>query len=109
MSALLPRNTNPWPDGYHSLADSMKPIDPLETSKHPGQTFNLQLQMLGLFLVLLGILGLGGNLQLQLYQYLIVSGRNPQHDLHYLLVELLLIIDRPLMHAHPRLMFPLRI
>ena len=40
MSALLPRNTDPWPDGYRSLADSMKPIDPVETSKHLGQTFD---------------------------------------------------------------------
>ena len=39
MSSLLPRNTDPWPDGYHSLADSMKPIDLVETSQHPGQTF----------------------------------------------------------------------
>ena len=38
MSALLPCNTDPWPDEYCSLADSMKPIDPVETSKHPGQT-----------------------------------------------------------------------
>ena len=38
MSALLPHNTDPWPNRYHSLVDSMKPIDPVETSKHPGQT-----------------------------------------------------------------------
>ena len=40
MSALLPHNTDPWRDDYHSLADSMKPIDPVETSHHPGQTFD---------------------------------------------------------------------
>ena len=40
MSALLPRNIDPWPNGYHSMVDSMKPIDPVETSKHPGQTFD---------------------------------------------------------------------
>ena len=38
MSALLPRNTDPWPNGYRSLADSMKHIDLVETSKHPRQT-----------------------------------------------------------------------
>ena len=38
MSNILPHNTDPWPAGYHSLADSMKPIDPVETSHHPGQT-----------------------------------------------------------------------
>ena len=40
MSAFLPRNTNPWPERYRSLADSMKPIDPVETSKRLGQTFD---------------------------------------------------------------------
>ena len=38
MSALLPRNMDPWPTRYHSLTNSMKPIDPVETSHHPGQT-----------------------------------------------------------------------
>ena len=38
MPALLPRNMDHWPGEYHSLADSIKPIDPVETSKHPGQT-----------------------------------------------------------------------
>ena len=40
MSALPLRNTDPWPDGYRSLANSMKPIDHVETSHHPGQTFD---------------------------------------------------------------------
>ena len=40
MSALLPHNMDPWSDVYHSLADSMKPIDSVRTSKHPGQTFD---------------------------------------------------------------------
>ena len=40
MLALLPHNRNPWPDGYRSLDDSMKPIDPVETPPHLGQTFN---------------------------------------------------------------------
>ena len=40
MSAILPHKMDPWIDGYHSLVDSMKPIDPVETSQHPGQTSN---------------------------------------------------------------------
>ena len=40
ISSLLPCNTDPWTDEYCSLADSMKPIDPIETSHHPGQTSN---------------------------------------------------------------------
>ena len=40
MSALLPHNTDPWPAKYHSLSDSMKPIDHVETSHHPGQTYD---------------------------------------------------------------------
>ena len=38
MLALLPHNTDPWPAQCHSLADSMKPIDLVETSHNPGQT-----------------------------------------------------------------------
>ena len=36
--ALLPRNTDPWLAGYRSLTDSMKPINHVDTSHHPGQT-----------------------------------------------------------------------
>ena len=38
MSSLIPHNMDPCLDGYHSLADSTKPIDLVETSKHPSQT-----------------------------------------------------------------------
>ena len=38
MSALLPHNRDPWTARYCSLANSMKPINPVETSKQPGQT-----------------------------------------------------------------------
>ena len=27
--AVFPRNADPWPMGYRSLADSMKPIEPI--------------------------------------------------------------------------------
>ena len=40
VSVILPCNMDPWPARYHSLADSMKPIEPIETSHHPGQTYD---------------------------------------------------------------------
>ena len=38
--ALLPCNTDPWPPGYHSLVDSLIPINLVEPSHHPDQTFD---------------------------------------------------------------------
>ena len=42
--AVFPRNLDPWPVGYRSLADSMKPIEPIldrtVTPHNPGQTSN---------------------------------------------------------------------
>ena len=38
MLTLLTHNTEPCLDIYHSLADSMKPIDPIGTPPCPGQT-----------------------------------------------------------------------
>ena len=40
MSALLPRNIDPWLAEYRSLSDSLKPINPVDTSHHPCQTFD---------------------------------------------------------------------
>ena len=43
-SAVFPRNIDPWPVGYNSLADSMKPIEPIldraVTLHKPSQTTN---------------------------------------------------------------------
>ena len=84
MSALLPHNMDPWPDGYRSLADSKKPIDLVETSKHLGQTFNPMVANVRSISSPPRSSRAGGELQLQLYRYLIVSGGNPWHDLRYL-------------------------
>ena len=41
---VFPRNTDPWPFGYRSLVDYMKPIEPIldhtMTPHNPGQTTN---------------------------------------------------------------------
>ena len=43
-STVFPCNLDPWPVGYRSLADSMKPIEPIldriMTPHNPGQTTN---------------------------------------------------------------------
>ena len=43
-SVVFPRNTEPWPAGYRSLVDSMKPIEPIlghaVTPHNLGQTTN---------------------------------------------------------------------
>ena len=43
-STVFPHNTDPWPAGYHSLTDSMKPIEPIldhdVTPHNLGQTTN---------------------------------------------------------------------
>ena len=38
--ALLPPIMAPWPADYHSLDDSLRPIDPIEPLHHLDQTFN---------------------------------------------------------------------
>ena len=44
MSTLLPCLSDPWPSGYHSLVESLAPIDDLlargATPHNPGQTSN---------------------------------------------------------------------
>ena len=44
MSSLLPHLSDPWPSGYHTLADTLAPIDDLPprgvTPHNPSQTSN---------------------------------------------------------------------
>ena len=43
-SVVFPHNTDPWPTGYRSLVDSIKPIEPIldsnVTPHNPGQNPN---------------------------------------------------------------------
>ena len=40
ISAHLPHLSNPWPDGYHSLAQIVGPIDEIPFQGNPGQNDN---------------------------------------------------------------------
>ena len=83
----------------------MKPIDLVETSKHPVETSDPTVANVRSVSSPPRSSRPGEQPSTPVVSVPYSSGGNPQHDLCYLLVELLLIIDRPLMRAHPQFMF----
>ena len=86
-----PRSTF-FPMGYCSLADSMRPIEPIldynVTPHNPGQTTNPTASHIMFVSNRLGSSAPGHNIQLLFHQYLLVPRGNARHDLCYLSLEL---------------------
>ena len=87
-SVVFPRNLDPWPVGYRSLADSMKPIEPIldrnVTPHNPGQTTNPTTSHIMYVPNPPGSSAPGNNIQFLFHQHLLMPGGNP------------LVLDKPL-------------